>query len=430
MSTSVPDREVLNQLRTQLANRDTSAIADGVTALVAALSVVKRSDATAADAMLTAAWQTADMAWSRQVLVPALADWIPGPALLQAWLLSADGDDHITANAAVELLCAAARSASLESAVCTHIWRRLSAVARRHRADRLPEVAAAAALARQGPADCLATVALTAFRNGPEDADDRLVALACLGRFADPRVLPWLLAALATGAASLEALAALARWIERADAGLRASQADGLRGLLEAALLRHGSDPGDCADAWQRWSTLRALASLLGQDALAHVVGAWQAVGTDDPPWYGHYLACLAAELADDGHIAGGDLTLAETRLSAAGACPFAMPILPSPRESLLARSPRIGRQAVASSQDCPAAGPEIADLIAKRAAIEAALVRRGQLIASFLRDPSGEPGDVDLTQEELAPWAPWSRQMGDAERAQLAAEESRWIDG
>lgn len=334
--------------------------------------------------------------------------------------------EHTTANAAVARLVEVAEAPDLDPGSRSRIWRQLCAVARAHRPDRLPEVNAAAAVAVNGPQGCLATVALTAFRQGPEDADDRMTSLAALGRFSDPRVAGWLLGVVQTGAASHEALAALAQWIPRADAQWLRGHGEGLRSVIEGNLAP--LEPAHVSDEWQRWAGLQALAALIGRDALAHVVGAWQAVGMDDAPWYPRYLASLAAALAGQPAIANGDLAMARASLRLAGQQATDLPTLPGRETRLLARCPRVARQAAAELQAAPSATATAALL--RRAAVETALVARGQLIASLLPAvPAEAPEDPEVAAA-LAASPPWCHLMSDVERAELAAQERDWIEG
>ena len=345
-------------------------------------------------------------------------------------LAAAHGVEQIAANVAVTQLVAAAADERLESDVRTLIWRQLCAVARTHRPDRLPEVSAAAVVASHGPPGCLATVVQTAFRQGPEDADDRMTALASLGRFSDARVVDWLGRVLVTGAASHEALAALAQWISGADAGWRQSNGPKLRRLLEATLAPAAEAPAAACDVWQRWAALQALAALLGPAALGHVVGAWQAGCGDDAPWYPRYLAALAAVLSQEPAITAGDLGRAEACLGERGQQVFKLPALPPAEALLLARSPRIARHAAAQVQLDRARAAAAGVQLRHRAVLEAAMVRRGQLIASLLPAPPTEVPDEPALAAHLAAAAPWCHLLSDTERADLAAQERDWIDG
>ena len=345
-------------------------------------------------------------------------------------LAAAHGVEHIAANAAVAELGAAAASPDVEPATRTRIWRQLCAVARCHRPDRLPEVSAAAVVARDGPPECLATVVQTAFRLGPEDADDRMTALASLGRFGHVQVADWLGRVLASGAASHEALVALAQWIRGADARWRQINGPRLRASLETTLAPAGEGPVDACDIWQRWAGLEALAALLGPPALAHVVGAWQAVGDDDAPWYPRYLAALAAGLANESAIARSDLALAQACLRRTGQPAFELPPLPKPEALLLARSPRIARHAAAQVQLVALPSAAAKARLLRRAAIETMMVRRGQLIASLLPGPAAAGADEPELAAQLAAYPPWCHLLSDAERADLAARERDWIDG
>ena len=100
------------------------------------------------------------------------------------------------------------------------------------------------------------------------------------------------------------------------------------------------------------------------------------------------------------------------------------------PRARALARSPRIGRRAIEELNQSEGEAGDVSEIIARRAAIEGALVARGQLIASLMFDQGVEQAaEGEAVAVELGPeWTPWSSLLVDSERQVLYAEEDAWI--
>ncbi len=355
-------------------------------------------------------------------LVPSLADVDLSPELLEALLESAEGGDAISANSALEVLA--------DKELTQAAWRRLCALASSHRVHRLPEIGVAMLVAEGGVTGCLPTVALTAFRDGPEDADDRLAALTALGRFADERVPGWLAAVIETGAATLPALTALNQWLMVYGARLDAPNRQRMERLLLGVAQRHGPAPGDQCDAWVRWAVVDCLCLLSGRSALPYLRSAWHSGGDPVPNWYRAWLARRVALLLGEPNLAAQQPALVAQRLEEEGGELVQLAALPDARARALARSPRIGRRAIEELNQSEGEAGDVSEIIARRAAIEGALVARGQLIASLMFDQGVEQAaEGEAVAVELGPeWTPWSSLLVDSERQVLYAEEDAWI--
>lgn len=271
------------------------------------LQALQSSHAAALDGHLAALWSAGNAASRRLVLEPLFEGLAVGPLLAEALVRCVEQADDRSANAALALL-----SGEVEPSAAQ--WRRLGQVARRQRQDLLPDVDAVQLLARRGPPEALATVALTAFRQGPEDADDRLVSIAALGRFDDPRVLGWLQALARSGSASLEVLQAVAQAMAL---GRATGPVQGPWAVLLIALARgpHG------VDALLRWSAIDGLCHLCGSEALPAVLAAHRAGGEDLPSGYLQGLAARAIAL-EPSLAKGGAEGLAAAAAALAGGDP------------------------------------------------------------------------------------------------------------
>lgn len=343
-------------------------------------------------------WRRCKPAMRRDGLARLVEGARVGTSLREAVLRSLEADDEVSANAALTVL-----SEASEVPLDDEAWRRIARVARRERGQVLPDREAALLLARQGPPQALATVALTAFRPGPEDADDRLVSLACLGRFADPRVAGWLRAVLQSGAATLEAVQAAAIALHR---GLDPAEIPMLVEGLHAAVRLAATD------ATARWSALDGLCHLADSAALPWVVAAWRAGGPDAPAWFLDACRQRARELAPQEHG-----TTPEAFRALTGPLPE-VPPLGDLLARLHSRDARVARRAMVEWQAAHGSPLEIQ----ARAEVEAALVARGQLLGSFVATD-------DTRQAELGPpWAPTAGLLPPEDRKALQAEEKRWL--
>ncbi len=341
---------------------------------------------------LATLWRQARPTVRAQALREMLEGGQPGPLLVEALLQSVEAGDIDSSNAALHVL-----GESAQVQLATAGWRRIARVARRERGLVLPDREAALLVARHGPASALPTVLLTALRDGPEDADDRLGALASLGRFDDARAVQLVARVLATGAAGLEGLQAVATAVARGG-----DPDDWVAGLQAAV----GLD----IDAWVRWSALDGLSRMQpAAVVLPWVLAAWRAAGEDLPDWYLPFCEQRARDLKpglDLHKAASGNVKLAP---------------LPGLAGRVLSRCPRVARAAMVEWRQQH--GDDDA-LVAQRAALEVSLVQRGQLLGSF----------VARTDTKAAPlgesWRPWSRVLTAAERATLEVEETAWLDG
>jgi hypothetical protein len=331
-------------------------------------------------------WQAAASRTVRRALADAWQGQACGPALAEALLTTIEGVDAEAGNLALQLLATAALSAS--------DWRRLAQVAVRERDQLLPDREVAVLLAQRGPRAALSTVVLTAIRPGPEDADDRLLATAALGRFDDVRVPRLLERLAATGTASLEVLQAAA------DALAAGQDPERWRPVLIAVL--HLND----TDAWARWSALDGLSRLDPAGCIPWLVAACRSRGADLPEWYAPFCDQRLAALAP-----GVDPQ------SWRGELPSMAP-LPGRAGRVHSRCARIARQAMAEWQ----AGGGDEAVVANRAEVELALVQRGQLLGSFVATADTQP--TPLGPAWAPNWQPWGRQERDTWRA----EEAAWL--
>lgn len=338
-------------------------------------------------------WRSTDGNGRRVVLLPLLEGHVLGRALTHAMLGSVEGREERSANAALALLEERGQLDPVQ-------WRRIGLVARVQRQSLLPDIDAAQLLAKHGPPAAMATVALTAFRRGPEDADDRLACIAGLGHFDDARVIQWLRSLARTGSASLEALQAAAQWMARNQ------DTPGLPELLQELARQELG-----LDALLRWSALDGLCHLLGTDALPALLAAHQAGGQELPEWYLPSLAGRAMAL-EPSLAKGGPSVFRQ----AAGALQAPVwPGVPGLNQRALSRDARVARQA-AFEQPPPAA-----EVLRERAGHEAALVARQQLVGSLLPEAAALALPAAFTPN----WAV----LTDDERAELLRLESAWLD-
>lgn len=352
------------------------------------------SAADVADDLAATAWRRASPEQRRQVVAAVLADHLVGPHLAAELIQAVAGRDLVTAQTALTLLA----GATLDAAQ----WRQIGRVAAAERAKKVPDVDAAALLARQGPPEALPTVVLTAFRPGPEDADDRLVAISHLGRWRDDAI-PALLARLAsTGSCHLEIIQSVAHAMSVGHA--RAFPDDGhWAGVLVASLC---CDQGH--DAISRWSALDGLCHLEPATAARYLAAAQWPLTADDPSWF-------RAAVTARGHAlqpAPGQPVLAEAPLPARTHADGLKP-LPGLALRVQSRDARVARQAAVQS------GVDAADL-AMRAAWEASMVARGQLLGSLL--PPAAPAPLPST------FSPNWLVLDDAERRDWLAREATWL--
>ncbi len=343
----------------------------------------------ACDRAVAQLWQIATPVSRATLLAPLCDGAAPGAELTRAAVASVAQGDARSANAGLRVLGEGATLVAEQ-------WCELGKVASAQRAQTLPDVEATAFLARHGPAEALPTVTLAAFRHGPEDADDRLLAVAALGRFADPRVVNWLRALVRSGCAHLEVIQAAAQLMDRDSA----AAAD----LLEAvATADHG------LDATARWAAVQGLAYLRGAEALPQVLAAWRAGGDDLPGDYLSGLLSLAIHL-EPSLAKSGEAAL--RKAAAAMAAPMWPPV-PGLVERVASRDARVARQAAALVEPTHPA-------LLQRAAVEAALVARKQLLGTLL---------PTAPASELGPgWQPSAQRLSNAERRQLEQEEAAWL--
>ncbi|MBM4345339.1 MAG: hypothetical protein FJ100_18365, partial [Deltaproteobacteria bacterium] len=216
-------------------------------------------------------------------LAPLLED-LALPAAFRARLAqcAASHRDPRVANAALTVL---GHGEGLDA----EAWVGLARRAARERPLVAPDSDCAVFLARHGPPSTFASVALCAFRAGPDDVDDRLVSLGHLGRFADPRPLPWLHAVVALGAAHLEVIQSAAHAL-----------AAGADKAAWTTLLAACGGAAQGVDAWARWNVLEGLCFHLGAAARPHVLAALAAGGEDVPAGYREGVVALLARIDAD----------------------------------------------------------------------------------------------------------------------------------
>lgn len=277
-------------------------------------------------------------------------------------------------------------------------WRQLARRARQERGELVPPSDCAVFIARHAPPELLPTVALTAFRHGPEDADDRTVALGNIGRAGPQRAVAWCLALARLGACHLELCQSAAHALANG----------GDRELWTAVIAAvAGADRG--LDAWARWTALEGLCHANPARALPAVLAAWRAGGDDLPAGFADGVAAQARSL---------DPSLTDhSALRAASAAVAPMPPLPKLQLRVMSRDARVARQAAMQWQ---AAGGD-PDWLLQRARLEKTLVQRGLLLGSLL--PL-----VDDAAELPADWGCAAEVISASERMALQAEEDAFI--
>lgn len=372
------------------------------------------------DAALAQLWREADDGVKSGGLRDALDGLLLGTELVRALLDSVDAavagrGTEIAANAALRVLREAGDD-PLDGAG----WCRIAAVAQALRHEAVPALDAALLLAERGPAAAGPTLALTAFRDGPEDAGDRLAALAALGRYDDPRVIGWLAAVVRSGAATLEALQAVADVAARAHAAGDEAGLEGVLATLVAALPLDEPDAAAVGDGWSRWLALDIFSRLVGPAAVPVLQAVAQAGGQDDVDWF---LPQVRARIDSLGGVAGG--------ASPAGEPLPHVPPLPGLAARVGSRSPRVARRAAhlaaarlaADDAATPAAErDELRAALTARGPVEVALTARGQLLGTFLDVEGVAPAPLG------AAWQPWAELLSDADRGDLADAEAAWL--
>ncbi len=403
---------------TRVVERPVVVAADGVSLRAALLQESDLTDA-ALDEALAVGWRSAAPVVRQQTLRDVLEGQKPGLQLVAAWVASITSGDDISANAAIHLLgCLQPVPLNAQQ------WRVIGAVAARQRDDLLPEVEAAVLLSQHGPDEAFATIALCAFRDGPEDAEDRQAAITSLGRFDREPVLEWVEKVAASGVLGLEAICAIAQWAMRHLATIDGDTRQHLGNIVRLAA-GAGSQGGiHVADAWLRWGAMDLLARLLGPAALPTVAGAWIAGGEDLEPWFLDGMAQRLLDLCPDTACrAKGPAEVLEW-MAQNGLEPAELRPIPPVIERVFARSPRISRRAmVLLEQSSEVAADRVAEVKRERAMIEQALVKRRQLMASFLAEPDTE--QATLGDE----WQPLSTLLDTRARQALLSQERDWLD-
>ena len=386
---------------------DEDASADATPPLHAQLLMLPEDSAL--DVGLASLWKAArPIARSRRLGV-LLQRTRVGRALGHALLTTVEDADDASANAALQVL-ATAESEVLDA----EAWRRLGRVARKERKKTLPDKEVTVLLAQLGPAEAVASLALAAFRRGPEDAEDRLAATTGLGRSLDARAPEWVRRLIGSGASRLECVHAVAQAL-----AIGQEPAPWVPVLLHAAGAGATGTPAEAdvagIDAWVRWAAIDGLCHVESDEGLPLLLAAWQASGEDLPPWYLTFCEQRAAALAPTERKP----TLA--RLAAK------IPHLPQlhPLVGLAgrvqSRCPRIARRAMVEWVELHGEGTP---LERARARVETALVARGQLLGTFLADDGSPAVELDAT------WAPNCLALADTERDALLAEEAAWLGG
>jgi len=351
---------------------------------------------------LATTWRLAPPSSRSQNLRPLLENLPLGDELRAALLLSIETDDEQSANAALQVL-----DASQDESLDDEVLRRIGQVARTERSKLLPDKEAVVWLARRTPPQALASLVLAAFREGPEDAEDRLAATAALGRLDDARVPDWIERLIHSGAAHLECLHAVAQAV--------ASHPASSSCWLPAVRLAVGAsgDSQAAIDPWVRWTALDLLCHIESSTALPWLLASWRAAGEDLPSWY---LAKVAARAVA---LAGGARSVEKLLADPAHAALPELAPLVGIRARTASRCPRIARRAMVEWAELH--GEATAEAVA-RAAVERTLVERGQLLGSFLADDATAKAELD------ASWQPNAQLLLPTERAQLLQEEARWL--
>lgn len=342
-------------------------------------------------------WATASADVTATWLAPLLEDLaLPTAFRGQLAQCAATHRDHRVANAALTVL---GHGEGLSPAA----WRAIGRRAARERPAVAPDSDCAVFLARHGPRHAWASVALCAFRSGPDDVDDRLVSLGHLGRFGEPRTLPWLRSVVSLGAAHLEVIQSAAHAL-----------ASGADKSAWTDLLAQAGGAAVGLDAWARWTALEGLCFHLDRAARPWVLAALAAGGDDLPAGYADGLRALLARIDPE---QPADLAAVRAALQRAGRT--AWPQLPAVQDRLFSRDARVAREAAVA---WASAGRDPA-VLAARAGQEATLVAHGCLIGSLLPPASAVPVDV-------AAWSSVADCLPAADRAALQAQEDLWLAG
>jgi hypothetical protein len=369
------------------------------------------------DASLAAGWRAAEPVVRQQVLRDALDGLAPGPAVIAALLASAESSNHVSANAALHVL----GSVQPPLLTGTH-WQRIARLAASQRGALLPDVEAAVLLCEYGPQEAFATVALCAFREGPEDAEDRQVALCGLGRFDRPEVLPWLEELAAAGVLGVECIGALAQWAMRSGTAVQGAERSQFVRTLHAAAGHAPRHENHLVDAWQRWAAIDVLCRVVGEEAAPLAVAAWLAGGDDLEPWFMAGVAQRVCDVCPATGPAREGVEAVTAWFQAGGAPALELPPIAPIAMRAGARSPRISRRAMVLLEQSDIEPAAFAAIAASRAAVEQSLVARQQLMASFLVDQHTQ--GVELGAE----WRPTHEILSQAQRQQLEAEERAWL--
>ena len=368
------------------------------------------------DLALANAWRTVQPVVAQQTVRDALEGMTLGPQLLSALADSAAGTQHLAANAAIALLT----EADLSHLTVAQ-WRAIAGNAAAQRDQLLPDVEAAELLAAHGPLQSLATVALCAFRAGPEDADDRHAAIAGLGRHDDARVIPWLASVAPTGAFGSAIIQAAAALLNLRGGALSSGERAQLGDAMLAACGDQSLAPHVITDGWIRWGALDVLSHLAPERAVGLAIAVWRAAGDTSLPWLASAAAQRVVELGGP-DVRSIDSATVDSWTGARGVTvPMLAPIGP-PAVRLHARSPRISRRAAVLLEEAGVPDDELTRLLQERAQVEQALVARQQLMGSFLATPKTEPAQLGEQ------WAPTSELLSLTARAQLEDEERQWL--
>lgn len=406
--------ELINLLQ-QIAHRP-AAVPGDERRLAALLLAAGDRAAAETDSALAATWQTSAPVVRQQVLRDALSGHKLGVSATTALLASVHSGDHISANAAIAVF-----GSQEPPGLAPADWAVVAKNAVAQREQALPDVESGVLVANHGPPQTFATVALLAFRDGPEDAEDRLAAVTGLGRFDDPRVMQWLELFAATGAFGLEAICGAAAWAAR-HTKRSADESDAVRRVLWTAA-RGGEQPADFGvDEWQRWGAIDVLSHMDGFASLLMVAAAYTAGGADLQAWYPPALAQRVMDVCEDRKVAALGADAVVKWVGERSGASVAMPAIGSLEERSNSRCPRVSRRAMVLLEQDGGRREAYEQAAATRAAVEQALVQRGQLMGSFLTQP--DTPAAELPQH----WASTAELLHPTARAQLLASETSWL--
>lgn len=371
----------------------------------------------AVDAALAAGWRNAAPVVRQQVLRDALEGFAPGAALVTALLASIDSSNYVSANAALHLL------GYLDAPpLSEEQWRLIGRVTAQQRDSLLPDIDAAVLLCEHGPATAFATIALCAFRDGPEDAEDRQAAISALGRFVRPEVAQWLQELAKTGVLGVECIGSIAQWAMRVMSEIDDQAKAQMTAALVAAAGHEPRHENHLVDAWQRWGALDVLSRVAGEDALPLAAGTFLAAGQDLEPWFIDGVRQRVCDVCPAGGPVSRGAEAVVSWMIDKGTQPLTLPPIAPVAIRAHARSPRISRRALVLLEQSEIDASSVAEIVANRACVEQTLVKRRQLMGSFLVDQ-------DTQEIELgAQWRPCSEIMTAAVREKLLAEEAAWF--